>query len=60
MEWERVYYIHDSKCSKTNFAPENERGLRTCLDCSGVFDKDGKGVATTDKRFDANYTPPSP
>lgn len=54
----RVRYEHDANCSGTNFAPANERGLRTCLDCAGIFDSEGKGVWVTDKRFDANYTPP--
>lgn len=48
----RVYYVHDSNCSEKNFTPENAKGLKTCLDCAGVFDRDGKGVVVTDKRFD--------
>ncbi len=52
MEVERVYYNHDSNCNKKNFTVINERGLRTCLDCAGIFDEKGNGVATTDKRFD--------
>lgn len=55
---ERTYYEHDAECSKQNFTEENERGLRTCLDCAGVFDREGRGVAVTDKRFDENYVPP--
>lgn len=58
VELERVYYEHDGNCSEKNFTEENNRGLRTCLDCAGVFDKKGKGVAVTDKRFDANYVAP--
>lgn len=52
LESQRVYYEHDAACSQTNFTAENEKGLRTCLDCAGVFDASGKGVAVTDKRFD--------
>ncbi len=51
----REYYVHNSDCTKKNFHPTNARGLRTCKDCAGVFDTEGKGVATTDKRFDENY-----
>lgn len=51
----REYYKHDTGCPKNRFTPLNARGLKTCLDCAGVFDKDGKGVAVTDKRFDAEY-----
>lgn len=58
MEIDRIYYEHDITCNKDNFTEVNERGLRTCLDCAGVFDAEGKGVAVTDKRFDENYTPP--
>lgn len=52
LEGFRIYYIHDSNCSEDNFTEPNSRGLRTCLDCAGIFDAEGKGVATTDKRFD--------
>lgn len=56
MEIEREYYIHDAGCSEKNFAETNERDLKTCLDCAGVFDaKTGKGVSVTDKRFDENW-----
>lgn len=48
----RVFYIHDSNCSKRNFEEANSKGLRTCKDCAGIFDAAGKGVAVTDKRFD--------
>lgn len=58
MEEERVYYQHDANCDKKTFTEVNERGLKTCTQCAGVFDENGKGVATTDKRFDANYVPP--
>lgn len=60
MEIERVYYEHDASCDKKDesFTELNDRGLKTCLQCAGVFDKDGKGVATTDKRFDSNYIAP--
>lgn len=59
MEIEREYYQHDAACPADDFHPENDRGLRTCKGCAGVFDKEGKGVAVTDKRFDANWTPPA-
>lgn len=55
MEVEREYYTHDGGCPADNFTELNDRGLKTCLDCAGVFDEAGKGVATTDRRFDANY-----
>lgn len=57
---EREYYDHDSTCSKADerFTPLNDRGLKTCLDCAGIFDAEGKGVAVTDKRFDENYVQP--
>jgi len=55
VEIEREYYVHDATCDQKSFYPPNARGLRTCKDCSGVFDKDGKGVAVTDKRFDEGY-----
>lgn len=55
----REYYQHDGMCPTNRFTELNERGLKTCLDCAGVFDKDGKGVAVTDKRFDENYVPPT-
>lgn len=58
MEIQREYYSHDMGCDGDNFMEPNDRGLRTCNDCAGVFDKDGKGVALTDKRFDENYIPP--
>lgn len=58
MDIVREYYEHGPLCGKDNFYPENERGLRTCKDCAGVFDKDGKGVCITDRRFDENYTGP--
>lgn len=52
MEIEREFYSHDSTCSGNDFDPPNERGLKRCRDCSGVFDEKGNGVAVTDKRFD--------
>lgn len=58
VEHERVYYVHDANCSKTNFTELNERGVKTCLDCAGIFDSQGNGVATTDKRFDENWVAP--
>lgn len=60
LEENRVYYQHDIQCSGTNFHPPNDRGLRTCIDCSGVFDEDGKGVCVTSKKFDENWIPPEP
>jgi hypothetical protein len=56
-EIERVYYEHDSSCTKADFWPMNARGLKTCKECSGVFDVEGKGVAVTSKKFDENYIP---
>lgn len=55
METFREYYTHDAGCPAKNFTPLNERGLKTCLDCAGIFDAEGKGVAVTDKRFDEEY-----
>lgn len=55
MEIEREYYTHDNACPQNRFTPLNARGLKTCLDCAGIFDEEGKGVALTDKRFDAEY-----
>lgn len=61
MEIEREYYVHETDCSEKLFTEPNERGLKTCLDCAGVFDaKTGNGVALTDKRFDENWTPGDP
>lgn len=57
LEANRQYYEHDAICDGQSFTPLNSRGLKTCLDCAGVFDAEGKGVAVTDKRFDENYTP---
>lgn len=49
----REYYEHDSNCSGNNFTePNDENGLKQCLDCAGVFDQDGNGVAVTSKKFD--------
>lgn len=55
MEIQRVYYEHDATCDKDNYEEPNDRGLRTCKDCAGVFDAEGKGVAVTDNRFDENW-----
>lgn len=53
IEVERVFYEHENRCDRKTFGPVDEiTGLKKCLDCAGVFDKDGKGVAVTDKRFD--------
>lgn len=49
---QREFYIHDGDCSEKNFQPLEGSDLKRCLDCSGIFDKNGKGVAITDKRFD--------
>lgn len=51
----RERYQHDAGCDRESFTPENERGLRTCKDCAGVFDEKGEGVAIQDRRFDENY-----
>lgn len=52
----RERYTHDVGCDQKTFTEVNERGLKTCLDCSGVFDdKTGEGVFITDRRFDENY-----
>lgn len=55
MEIEREFYEHEPYCDKDNFSLPNERGLRLCNDCAGMFDKDGNGVAVTDLRFDEGY-----
>lgn len=52
---ERIYYEHNFDCTKERFEEKNARGLRTCIECAGVFDENGKGVAVTDKRFDEHY-----
>lgn len=57
---ERERYEHNSLCDGKTFDEPNERGLKRCLDCSGIFDENGKGVAIQDKRFDTNYIPPPP
>lgn len=54
MEIERVYYSHDAGCRPV-FYPPNPRNLQQCIDCAGIFDMEGKGVAVTDKRFDEEY-----
>ncbi len=63
LEQERVFYIHDGNCSEKNFTEligtgifdkdGKEKKIKRCLDCSGIFDEEGKGVAVTDKVFDA-------
>lgn len=52
MEIIREYYEHGPLCDGKTFTELSEIGLKKCLDCAGVFDADGKGVAVTDKRFD--------
>ena len=52
LEENRIYYSHNGDCGKDNFTELSEKGLKICKDCAGVFDKDGKGVAVQDKRFD--------
>lgn len=60
LERNREYYVHDSNCSGNNFADANGRGLKTCLECAGIFDAEtGAGVCVTDKRFDENWVPPT-
>lgn len=51
----REYYRHTPECTEKDFEPFNERGLRRCKHCSGIFNAKGDGVATTDRRFDENY-----
>lgn len=58
LEANRVYYQHGSLCDGKTFTELNEHGCKTCLDCAGVFDKDGKGIAVTSKRFDENWVEP--
>lgn len=48
----REYYEHDGACDAKTWGPTNARGLKRCLDCSGIFNEHGIGVAVTDKRFD--------
>ena len=48
----REHYVHDANCSKEKFTEENSVGLRTCLECAGIFDENGVGAAIQDKRFD--------
>lgn len=48
----QFYYEHEIQCSGTNFTDLVD-GVKTCLDCAGIFDADGKGIAATDKRFDS-------
>ena len=51
----QVHYEHDSNCSKKRFTALNDRGLKTCLECAGIFDEKGNGVRVDDYRFDKNY-----
>lgn len=51
----RVFYQHGASCDGKSFTELNERGLKTCLDCAGIFDAEGKGIAVTDRRLDENY-----
>lgn len=55
LEEGREYYDHSGDCTRTNFTPLNERGFHTCLDCAGIFDADGKGLALLDRRLDEDY-----
>lgn len=48
----REYYEHNNLCDGKTFTELNAVGHKTCLDCSGVFDKNGKGVCVTSKKFD--------
>ena len=49
-------YTHDNGCRPV-FYPANPRGLKQCVDCSGIFDATtGEGVAVDDYRFDENWT----
>lgn len=53
----REYYEHNESCDQKTFTEPNDRGLRTCLDCAGIFDEKGKGVAVTTSKLDENYIP---
>ena len=55
LETNREYYEHDSTCSEEAYTPLSPIGIKICRECSGAFDKDGHGLAVTDKRFDARY-----
>jgi len=48
----RVYYSHDAGCDGESFHETNGWGLKTCIQCAGIFDAEGNGVCITDKRFD--------
>lgn len=52
IEEQRVYYNHEPGCDDDDLGQPNARGLRTCNNCAGVFDAEGKGVAVTSKKFD--------
>lgn len=58
LEDRREYYVHNESCSGKNLMEPNERGLRTCIDCAGIFDAKGNGIAVTSKKLDENYIPP--
>ena len=52
-EYEKVFYFHDPGCDpKKDLSTPNDRGLRNCRGCAGMFDEEGKGVLVNDKRFD--------
>ncbi len=51
----REYYTHNASCAKDNFTELNDRGMKKCLDCAGMFNEDGSGVSLTDTRFDENW-----
>lgn len=52
MEIIRVRYEHNVSCSKSNFLEPNDRGLRTCVDCAGIFDEKDVGIIITSKLMD--------
>lgn len=52
MEIQRLYYEHGPLCDGETFTELNEKGFKTCLDCAGIFDKDGKGLAVTSNKLD--------
>lgn len=54
---ERTYYEHTSECDEKTFEEPNVHGLKRCKHCSGIFDEDGNGVATTDRRLNRRYFP---
>jgi hypothetical protein len=48
----RVRYEHDANCSEKNMRALDGSDLMQCKDCAGIFDRTGKGVWVTDRRFD--------